>query len=193
MNTNKVGLKMILGFFAAFIIFIFSGLFLQNSALATNAPSCSCGSLRAYNPDIGFPDYERCTYVAPCPTPGCSPNINYYCCWDIDNPPACASEVRNPLVSLTGDPVELMSRIIQLLVNLAFIAGVVIFVFMIILGGIQWISAGGDKARVVEARSKLTNAFIGLVVLFSLFFIIKVVERVFGVNILTIDVGSISI
>jgi len=42
-----------------------------------------------------------------------------------------------------------------------------------IIGAIQWISSGGDKASVEAARGKVMNAIIGLIVLFVVFALIK--------------------
>jgi hypothetical protein len=62
-----------------------------------------------------------------------------------------------------------------------------------LLGGIQWISSGGDKTALEGARGKITNAVIGIIILFSLFAILKIVEDFFGINILTIDFGPLMV
>lgn len=79
------------------------------------------------------------------------------------------------------------------LVGLSFVIGVIIFFFVFIIGAIQWMLSGGDKGAVEQARSKITNAFIGLVILFAAFAVIKVVENFFGTNILTLDIGAFKI
>ena len=61
------------------------------------------------------------------------------------------------------------------------------------IGGIQWMTAGGDKAAIEQARGKVTNALVGLVILFSTFAIILAIETFFGVDILTIDIGVLKI
>ena len=79
------------------------------------------------------------------------------------------------------------------LVNFGLIVGAVIFLFMLLLGAIQWISSGGDKANVEAARSRLTTALIGLVLLFAVFAIINVIDTFFGTEILRLDIPSIVI
>jgi len=37
------------------------------------------------------------------------------------------------------------------------------FVLYFVWGAFRWLTAGGDKAQIENARSKITNAFIGLV------------------------------
>jgi hypothetical protein len=54
-------------------------------------------------------------------------------------------------------------------------------------------TAGGDKAAIESARSRLGSAFMGLVILLSSFAILKLIENFFGVNILTLDIGVLKI
>lgn len=65
------------------------------------------------------------------------------------------------------------------LIGLLFIIGAIVFLFIMLMGGIQWISSGGDKAALESARGKITNAIIGLVILLGTFAIIKLIETFF--------------
>ena len=67
------------------------------------------------------------------------------------------------------------------------------FVFNFIIGGIRWITSGGDKARIEGARSSILNSVVGLVVVFSVFVILSLLEKLFGVSLLQIDVGVLRI
>lgn len=107
-----------------------------------------------------------------------------------------AQGIVNPLLNqnlqnTTG--VDYLQKLITALVTLAFVVGVVLFLFMLIIGAIQWISSGGDKANLEAARGKITNALIGLVVLFLIIAIIKLLETFFGINILQLDLGPLQI
>lgn len=105
--------------------------------------------------------------------------------------------ISNPVLSdnlkaLSGE--EFFQKFIPAAIGLGFLIGVIIFFFVMILGAIQWISSGGDKAAVDAAKGKITNAIIGLVVLFSLIAIIRLIETFFGgLNILTLDIGPLKI
>ena len=79
------------------------------------------------------------------------------------------------------------------LVTLGLIIGVLFFLFILIIGAIQWISSGGDKNALEEAKKKITNAIIGIIILFSVFALLKVIENFFGISILTLDIGSLAI
>ncbi len=86
-----------------------------------------------------------------------------------------------------------VQTLIPSLIGLAFVAGVVIFFFMLLIGAIQWITSGGDKGNLEAARGRLSNALIGIVVLFSVFAIIKLIEGFFKISILTLDIGPLII
>ena len=59
------------------------------------------------------------------------------------------------------------------------IAGVVAM-FFIIWGGISWITSGGEKEKIEEARKKIVYALIGLVIIFMSYLIVKTVGGLFG-------------
>ena len=52
-----------------------------------------------------------------------------------------------------------------------------------IAGGVQYISSEGNKAKLESARNKIANAVTGLIILFLLWFILKLINVIFGVNI----------
>jgi len=74
-------------------------------------------------------------------------------------------------------------------ISLAMLIVALVFFFMLILGGLKWVMAGGDEKKVGEARGQITNALIGLVIVFAAFAIMKLIETIFGVKLL----GGISI
>lgn len=78
-------------------------------------------------------------------------------------------------------------------IGLGFLIGLVIFVFSMFIGAIKWLSSGGDKQGIEDARKTIGNALMGVVILLSIFALIKVIENFFGVNILSIDIGSFQV
>ena len=75
----------------------------------------------------------------------------------------------------------------NLLGLLTAIAGLYFF-FQIVTAGIAWVGAGGDKASVEAARSKIFNAVIGLVVVAAAWVLVGIIGQFIGFNIL--DTGS---
>ena len=81
--------------------------------------------------------------------------------------------------------------IISTFITVALIIAGIVFLFMLILGGIRWILSGGDKAQTETARNQITAALIGLVVVFSAYAIATLIANIFNVNILSFDVPNI--
>lgn len=63
------------------------------------------------------------------------------------------------------------------------IAGLLVFAYLV-WGGIQWITAGGDKANLESARGRISNALVGLAIIAAAYAVILLVEFVFGLTIL---------
>ncbi len=104
--------------------------------------------------------------------------------------------ITNPLLKdtlQTKTGIEFFQSFIPNLITLGLIIGVVFFLFILIMGALQWISSGGDKNALEAAKSKITNAMVGIVILFAIFAVLKLIENFFGVSILTLDIGSLVI
>lgn len=84
-------------------------------------------------------------------------------------------------------------KFISAVVTIILVGGALVFFFMLIMGAIQWISSGGDKQAVQNARGRVTSALIGIVILFAVFAVAKLLEYFFGISILTIDIESLKI
>lgn len=67
------------------------------------------------------------------------------------------------------------------------LVGGLAFLLYFLLGGITWITAGGDKGKIEEARGKITQGLVGLAVLAASYVIIKFIETAIGMNILNIS------
>lgn len=71
---------------------------------------------------------------------------------------------------------------------LLVVAGLLAFAYLII-GGIQWITSGGDKAGLEAARNKIVHAIVGLIVVFAAWAITILLQQFLGFSIL----GTLSI
>ncbi len=79
---------------------------------------------------------------------------------------------------------ELIAELIGKILNLAFLVGGLILIIMIIISGIQWMMAGGNKDAMSSAQGRLTSAIIGFVVLASTYAIINLIAHVLNVGFL---------
>lgn len=110
-----------------------------------------------------------------------------------------STHLYNPILNSTLNsnavviPAWFFSKLIPNAIGLLFVIGVIVFFFMLVMGAIAWISSGGDKNALESARGKISNALIGLVILFSVYAIIFVIQNFFGINILTLDISSLII
>ena len=79
-----------------------------------------------------------------------------------------------------------LATIFATLWKTAIILGGLAFVIFFIMGGIEWITAGGDKNKIETAREKITQGLIGLAILAGSLVIIKFVGQAIGIDILNI-------
>lgn len=61
------------------------------------------------------------------------------------------------------------------------IAGIIVFAYLV-WGGIQWVTAGGDKANVEAARTRISNAMVGLAIVAAAWAVMQILSYVFGVE-----------
>ncbi|HLD24813.1 MAG TPA: hypothetical protein VJB96_02740 [Patescibacteria group bacterium] len=91
----------------------------------------------------------------------------------------------NPGDGLTG-----IAKIISSVIGFMTIAAGVWFLFQFIVGGFTMISAGGDKAKLQSSKDKLTNSFIGLIVVVAGWSILALASTFFGVD-FTLSSGNL--
>jgi len=92
----------------------------------------------------------------------------------------------DPITDITPD------RLLVFLINgLLIVAGLIAFFFLLI-GGVQWIMAGGDKEGTEKARKRITSSIIGLAIVFSAYAMAFLVQAVFGVSILNFTIPTIT-
>lgn len=64
--------------------------------------------------------------------------------------------------------------------TIALAVAIVLVLIMLILGGYEWITSGGDKEAVAKARNRIINALIGLVVLAVAFALARLAGQITG-------------
>ncbi|MGB9637409.1 MAG: hypothetical protein ACPLY7_01285 [Microgenomates group bacterium] len=76
-------------------------------------------------------------------------------------------------------------------IRLILVIAALLFFFMLVVGGIQWIISGGDKAGSENARKRITSALVGLAIVFSAWAIALLVKALFGVDIFTLNIPTL--
>jgi hypothetical protein len=70
-------------------------------------------------------------------------------------------------------------------ISLVMLVVALVFFFMLILGGLKWVMSEGDEKNVTNARNQITNALIGLAIVFAAWAIVKLIETIFGITIIS--------
>jgi hypothetical protein len=65
-------------------------------------------------------------------------------------------------------------------ITLIFIAAGLVGFIQLLLGGIKWITSGGDSGKVEEARNQIIQALIGIVVVLAVWGLLIVVQSATG-------------
>ena len=89
-----------------------------------------------------------------------------------------------PVAIRTGTPGAGLAFYIAQLWKTVVIVGGLGFLVFLIWGGIEWMLAGGDKAKTENATHKITNSLVGLLILVSSFAIVMFIQGVFQINLL---------
>jgi hypothetical protein len=69
-------------------------------------------------------------------------------------------------------------------ITLLFIIAVIVALVYLVWGGIKWVMSGGDKNALQAAREHVFASVIGLIVVLLVYFIIRLVLSMFGVDVL---------
>lgn len=95
--------------------------------------------------------------------------------------PVTVTQKQGQGIQAQGASAEGIVQIILLnVITLFFAVGGIGVVIYFIWGAVDWIMAGGDKEKISNARKKMTNAIIGLILLALSFAIIRTVGSIAG-------------
>jgi hypothetical protein len=78
-----------------------------------------------------------------------------------------------------------LQEIVSNLINLFLVVAFVVFLLLLLLGGIQWITSGGDKESLAKAKAKITSAIIGIIVVICAWAILSLIRGFFGLEKIT--------
>jgi hypothetical protein len=95
----------------------------------------------------------------------------------------------NPSVTQGGAS---LGKLISSLVGALLVAGFFLTMMELIIGGIQWITAGGDKQALEKARTGITNAIMGLVIVAATYAVMILVGQFFGLDMAKLTIPGIN-
>jgi type III secretory pathway component EscU len=77
---------------------------------------------------------------------------------------------------------DLASVINKLLTYILPLAGIILF-FMIIAGGFQLLTSAGNPDSISKGQKKITIAIVGFLVIFIAYWLMQILEVVFGITV----------
>ena len=81
---------------------------------------------------------------------------------------------------------------VSAIIGLMTIVATIWFMFQILIGGISWITSGGDKSKLQTARDRITNAFIGLIIVVAAWAIVALVGKFFGLDFILLPANLVN-
>lgn len=92
-----------------------------------------------------------------------------------------ATPIRSPTGYGEGGLAKLIENGLQLVF---FGSGLACFVYLVI-GAFSYIVSGGEKDKIQKAQQTMTYAVVGLVLVVTVYAVIRIIETVLGIGILT--------
>jgi hypothetical protein len=108
------------------------------------------------------------------------------------------AQIKNPVLPAslgsgnTSQGGTALGKLISGLLGALFVVGFLLAFMTLLINGIQWITAGGDKQALEKARNGITNAIMGLIIVAAAWAIMTLIGNFFGINITALTIPSIS-
>lgn len=77
-----------------------------------------------------------------------------------------------------------LNKLIGTIIGVLTAVAAIWFIFQFIIAGYQWIQSGGEKSNLEQARDKITNSLIGLILVVGAWIIIGIVGNILDLKIL---------
>ena len=87
--------------------------------------------------------------------------------------------------NIATKPINYTNNVIQTVITLFLMVGTIYFIWHVVMSAYHMISSQGDPKKWEEAQKSLTYSVVGIVVIFSIFVILRFIGIVFGIESLT--------
>lgn len=71
--------------------------------------------------------------------------------------------------------------------SVIMVFGVLLVMYFLVMAGISWITSNGDKGKLDEARTRIMQTLVGIIILASVLALVSFVQYVLGIQILTFN------
>lgn len=82
----------------------------------------------------------------------------------------------------TITPIQTIGRLIEIGADAILLLGTLAVLVYLFLGAFKWLTAGGEKGKIEEARNMITQAIVGIVILAAVFAIYSLVLSFLGLE-----------
>lgn len=76
------------------------------------------------------------------------------------------------------------NQLVPFVVSGALYLLIILSLIFLIIGGIMWMTSGGDKEGLAKAKAAITYALLGLVLGLGAFIIVRILSNFFGVELM---------
>ena len=109
--------------------------------------------------------------------------------------PALAQDGKIEIMPQSGDQFRTLTdltvgKVVSGAISLTMLVVALVFFFILVLGGIKWVTSEGDEKKVAAARAQITNGLIGLAIVFAAFAIVKLINVIFGIDIMNLQINK---
>lgn len=96
------------------------------------------------------------------------------------------AQIENPILTnsseIASNPTGYVNGAIQAIISIFLLVAVIYFIWHFVMSAYHMIASNGDPKKWEEAQKSILYAFVGLVLVFSIFAILKFVGIVFGLD-----------
>lgn len=85
-------------------------------------------------------------------------------------------------IGTPADPINYFNNILQAIIGIVFIVAIIYFIWNVIFAGFRMVSSQGDPKGFETAKNQLLYAFIGLIIIFSIFAILTLIGTITGIQ-----------
>lgn len=78
--------------------------------------------------------------------------------------------------------VDQIGNVISAVIGVLIIVAAILAFLFLILGGVQWITSGGDKSAMEAARNRITSAIVGLIIVAAAWAVMVLAAQFIGLD-----------
>lgn len=76
----------------------------------------------------------------------------------------CFGPICDSINNSKSNGMDVLGNILGTIITLFFTVAAFVMLLYMLIGGLEWITSGGDKEKIVKAQQKIQNALVGMVI-----------------------------